>query len=188
MGTSQILMTVCAMFLLGIILLSANTAFLQNDTVIKESEFGVAAVSLATSLVEEVQGKAFDEAATDSGVTVKTQLTPYGYLGPDANELYHSTDPTKTDFDDVDDFNGFTIEYVANTAKPQVAQYRGDASGFRSDYFVRATVVYVTANGGVANLGTPSVSRTWHKKLTVTVTSPSSKDTLSFPTILSYWN
>lgn len=188
MGTAQMLMVVIAMFLLGIIIFSANSTMAENDIVVKDSEFGVAAISLATSLIEEVEGKVFDEAATDSGVTSLTKLTQPAYLGPDVNESYRPPDTTMADFDDLDDFNGFSIEYVSDTTRPRVATYRGDSRGFRADYMVKAKVVYVTAGGGVADLNSYSTSPTWNKKLIVTVTSPSSRDTLVFPTIISYWN
>ena len=188
MGTAQMLMVVVAMFLLGIIIFSANSTLADNDIVIKNSEFGVAAISLATSLIEEVEGKVFDEAANDSGVTKLANLTLPAYFGPDANESYRTTDSTMSDFDDLDDFDGFSIEYVSDPSRPQIATYRGDSKGFRADYLVKAKVVYVNAGGGVADLNSFSASPTWHKKLIVTVTSPSSRDTLVFPTIISYWN
>ena len=188
MGLGQMILSVAAVFLLGIIIFSANSTLLQNDDIVKDSEFGVAAISLATSLVEEVQGKAFDEAATDSGVVNQILLTPPAKLGPDASEIYRTTDTLFQDFDDIDDFNNFSIEYVSNTSKPKVATYRGDAKGFRADYFVSARIMYVVATNGVAVLNLPSALPTWHKKLIVTVTSPTSKDTLVFPTVLSYWN
>lgn len=187
MGLGQMMLSVGAMFLLGIIILSANSTLLQTDSVVKSGEFGVASISLATSLVEEVQGKMFDEAGADTIVANTSELTEPAKLGPEASEEYRTVDTSKHDFDDVDDFNGFSVEFVSDTTKPMVATYRGDSRGFRADYFVGARMVYVTAGGGVANLNTASGTSTWHKKLIVTVTSPSSKDTLVFPTILSYW-
>lgn len=187
MGTGQMVLVVGAIFLLGMIILSANGTFRENERVVTDSEFGIAAVSLATSLIEEAEGKDFDEACTDSGITNITQLTPPGSFGPSSTERYHPADTSHTDFDDLSDFNGFTIEYVHDTLQPMVAQYRGDASGFRADYFLSARVQYVNAGGGVAFLDDSTGARTWHKKFTVTVTSPSSTDTLSLSTVISYW-
>lgn len=177
-----------ALFLLGIIILSANTTFHENEKVVTDSEFGIAAVSLATSLIEEAEGKVFDEACTDSGVVDLSQLTPAAMFGPAVNEIYRTTDTSKSDFNDLSDFNNFTIEYVNDTTKPKVAQYRGESKGFRADYFLSARVEYVSAGNGSADLDHPASSRTWHKRLTVTVTSPSSTDTLNLATIVSYWN
>lgn len=188
MNMGQMMLAVMAMSLLGLIILSANSSLLDNEQVVMDSEFGVASISLATSLMEEVLGKAFDEACADTTVGTINDLTPIISLGPDASEVYRSTDSSSTDFDDVDDFQSFWIEFVADTSKPKIATYRGNARGFRADYFVKSKVEYVTAGSGVAILDGSAGARTWHKKLTVTVTSPSSTDTLVFPTIISYWD
>jgi hypothetical protein len=185
MGSGQMLLAVAAMSLLSLIILSANSNLLENEQVVMDSEFSIAAISLSTSLIEEAQGKVFDEASVDSGLNATTQLTPTSYLGKDALEYYHTSDSTKSDYDDLDDFNGFFIEYVHDTTKAMIATYRGDARGFRADYFVRAKVEYVNVSGSAV---TPTTNQTWHKRMTVTVTSPSSRDTLAFPTIISYWN
>jgi hypothetical protein len=184
MGSGQMLLTLGAMMLLGLIILTTNSTMLDNEQVVMDSEFGVAAISLATSLVEEIQGKLYDAAGADSGITSLSKLTASGSLGPSGSERYHPKDSTKTDFNDVDDFNNFWIEFVADTSRPRVATYRGESRGFRADYQVRARVYYVDKNSPDATSFTP----TWHKKVVVTVSSPSSRDTLSFPTIISYWN
>ena len=187
MSSGQILLTVMAMFLLGTIILNTNSNLLSNEQVVMDSEFGVAAISLATSLVEEAQGKMFDESSVDHGDTTVSQLTAAVSLGKDADEIYRyaGSDTTTTDFDDLDDFNNFSIEFVNDTTRPLIAQYRGESKGFRADYFIRSKVEYVNVTTSSI---TPTTSKTWHKQLTVTVTSPTSRDTLKFPTVISYWN
>lgn len=180
----QTMMAMGALTLLGIIILTSNSTMLQNERVVMDSEFGVAAISLATSIIEEIQGKVFDAATSDSGQTLTSKLTPANSLGAAGTETYRPTDSTKTDYNDVDDFHNFWIEYVADTTKPKIATFRGDARGFRADYFIRAKVEYVNKS----NLEVKSLTQTWHKKVTLTVSSPSSRDTLVFPTIISYWN
>jgi len=188
MAMNQMILVTGALFLLGIIILSANTTFRENERVVTDSEFGIAAVSLATSLIEEAEGKAFDQACTDSGINSVALLTPKSMFGPSVTERYRSTDTTLSDFDDLSDYDGFTIEYVNDSTKAQVAQYRGESKGFRADYFLQTKVEYVSAGNGAADLNNATSARTWHKKLTVTVTSPSSIDTLNLSTIISYWN
>ncbi len=188
MGLNQMILVTGALFLLGIIILSANSTFHENEKVVTDSEFGIAAVSLATSLIEEAEGKVFDEACSDSGVTSLSLLTPSSMFGPSPDESYRTKDTTKSDFNDLSDFNNFSIEYVNDTTRPKIAQYRGESKGFRADYFLAARVDYVTAGNGAADLDNASPSRTWHKRLTVRVTSPSSTDTLTLATVVSYWN
>jgi len=187
MSSGQVMLTVMAMFLLGTIILSTNNNLLSNEQTVMDSEFGVAAISLATSMVEEAQGKMFDEAAVDSGATSTTYLTAAAGLGKESGEVYRygGFDTTSTDFDDLDDFNNFSIEFVNDTTRPLIAQYRGESKGFRADYLVRCRVQY--ANVTNVSIDT-TTTKTWHKRLTVTVTSPTSRDTLVFPTIISYWN
>ncbi len=184
MGSGQMLLALGAMMLLGLIILTTNSVMLDNEQVVMDSEFGVAAISLATSLVEEIQGKLYDAAAADSGITSLAHLTPAGSLGPSGSERYHPRDTTKSEFNDVDDFNDFWIEFVAETNRTKVATYRGDAKGFRADYQIKVKVCYVTKEDPDGYSYIP----TWHKKVLVTVFSPSSRDTLRFPTIISYWN
>ncbi len=40
---------------LGSLTLSANRSILENDSLVSDSEFGVAAISLATLMIEEAQ-------------------------------------------------------------------------------------------------------------------------------------
>jgi hypothetical protein len=180
----QVILVMAALGILGLVILSSNDTLLDNEQVVMDSEFGVASLSLATSLIEEIQGKLFDAAASDSGITSLSKLTGAGSLGPSPLEKYRSVDSTKPDFNDVDDFHNFSIEFVNDTTRPRVAQYRGESKGFRADYLVKSKVHYVTKN----NPNGASSSTTWHKKVTITVSSPSSTDTLTIPTIISYWN
>ena len=77
MNLGQTMMVIAALGLLGILVLNANKTVLETTEVQNTSEFGIAAVSLATSLVEEASGKMFDEVIADSTtavLTVPTQL------------------------------------------------------------------------------------------------------------------
>jgi hypothetical protein len=61
--------------------------------------------------------------------------------------------------------------------------------GIRARYIVRATVEWVnpTVSNGY-DIDTPVGFKTWHKKMTVKVTSPSISDSLIYPAVMSYWN
>ena len=188
MTLGQSMLVIGALTLLGILVLNANSTILQTNNTMDTSEFGITAVSLATSLVEEAMGKMFDEVVTDStagAITDSSQLTPIGSLGPDGGESYRSA--TK-DFDDFDDFNRLFLVYKSNvgndTASTPGSSWETVVPGIRAKYFVKARVYYVS----VGALDDTANHRTFNKKIVVTVTSTGSKDTLTFPAVMSYWN
>ena len=151
------MITIAAMMLLSLVLLRVNSGFLSTNTVLMETKFGVLGVSLATSVMEEASGKAFDE-NTDSNTV--TSLSGLSSIGPDGE--------TYPNFDDFDDYNGY--ERIVDTMPSAV-------------FKITCKVDYVnTSNPDVV-----SGSKTWNKKLTVTVTSPSSQDTIRMSTIYSYF-
>jgi|GEM_PF-501619 len=204
MNLGQMLMVTGAIVLLGILVLNANTTVYQANDTMYTSEFGVTAVSLATSIVEEAMGKMFDVVVSDStspSLMDSTKLTLPALLGPEAveTESYRGMVAGKPhDFDDFDDFNNLKICYFSDAP--------GDSTGtagflpikvpgMRAKYYLTCQVTYVKP----PNLDVDYIVRqTWHKKITVTVWSPSAvkvngsgvsvPDTLVYPAIMSYWN
>jgi hypothetical protein len=193
------MMVIGAIVMLGVLILNTNSTIYQTNDIMYTSEFGVTAISLSTSIVEEAMGKMFDKVVADSSAAAlldSTLLTLPGSLGPDAveNESYRGTVVGTKDFDDFDDFNNLKICYHSEVpadvdATPGYTQIT--VPGIRAKYYVTCTVTYVnppTLDAAYA------VRQTWHKKLTVFVTSPSATgitgkpDTLSYPAIMSYWN
>lgn len=156
-------MTLGAMMLLSTIMLRVNTANLTNESIRDDAQFGVLATSIATSIIEEAQSKAFDEKSDTMNVTALTQLT--SVLGPETGE-------TEDTFDDFDDYNGFT---------------KRDSTMPSATFDISCQVVYVEP-GNI--LGSTS-NRTWNKKLIVTITRPVSADSsvlaLKTASIFSYW-
>lgn len=158
MNTGQMLITIAALMLLSLVILRVNNNFLSTNTVLMENKFGVLAVSLGTSVLEEAKGKAFDHNTDTLAVTTLTQLSS---VGPESGE----TDPL---FNDFDDFDGLV---------------RVDTSLPSAPFKIECDVVYINPN-------TPDVasaSKTWHKKLTVTVTSDFMQDTVVLSSIYSYF-
>ena len=205
MNLGQMIMVTGAIVLLGILVLNANTTVYQANDTMYTSEFGVTAVSLATSIVEEAMGKMFDAVVSDStspSLMDSTKLTLPANLGPEpaANESYRGYPPLsgKKDFDDFDDFNNLKICYHSEVpadadATPGFIQIT--IPGMRAKYYLTCTVTYVKPPNLDADY---LVRQTWHKKITVTVWSPSAvkingsgvsvPDTLVYPAIMSYWN
>jgi len=159
MNTGQLLLTTSALVLLSLVILRINNGFLSTNQVMMENKFNVLAISLGSSLLEEATGKAFDANTAENTVTSLSQLST---IGPGAGEVY----PNFNDFDDFDN-----LVKVDSTLPSAV-------------FTIRCNVCYVNPSNPNVSTGT---TKTWHKKLTVTVTSPSMTDTVRFSTIYSYF-
>ncbi|MGB5531003.1 MAG: hypothetical protein WBQ32_13630, partial [Ignavibacteriaceae bacterium] len=88
MNTGQMIMTMGAMILLSTIVLRVNTLNLTNESIRDNAQYGVLATSIATSIIEEAQSKAFDATTDSNAVTNVLNLTPAINLGPEAGETY----------------------------------------------------------------------------------------------------
>lgn len=167
MNSGHSMMAVGAMLLLSVTILGLNGKFLNTSNVLYNTKFGVLAVSLGTSIIEEANGKAFDLAVSGDAITQLSQLTSPTGLGPASGEVYPN-------FNDFDDFNNFT-KTVTNMPS--------------AVFTLRCKVYYVSESD-------PSVIssvRTWHKRIDVFVTSPSmlnadnQMDTVKLSSVYSYW-
>ena len=164
MNTGQMLLTIGALLLLSTVMLRVNSNNFSTESVRDEARFGVMATSIATSIIEQAKNLAFDENTDTNSVTILSDLTSVFNLGPDAGE--NSAD-IKT-FNDFDDFDGYTT--IDSTLPSAIFE-------------ISCGVDYVSKS----NLMVVSSSRTWHKKISITVASPSLTDTLNEASIHSYW-
>jgi MSHA pilin protein MshD len=164
MNTGQSLFSIGALLILSLTILKMNNFILANDTVMQDSKLGILAVSLATSLIEEASKKAFDANTVSNEVIACSLLTNYP-LGRGVGEIKDSS----ITFNDFDDYEGY--EYHYNNLPS-------------AKYELKCTVYYVSPN----NPETKVSYRTWHKKMDVSVTSESMKDTVRMSTIYSYWH
>ncbi|MBA4313616.1 MAG: hypothetical protein C0417_13405 [Chlorobiaceae bacterium] len=163
MNTGQTIFALFALALLGTVVVSMNRSLGNSNQVIIQAKLGVTAISIASSLVEEAQGKAFDKNTDEDIVTATTQLTPSAQLGLETGEFYPDS------LNDFDDFNNLQRTITPDTL-----------SGV---FNISCRVYYIDP-------ATPNVaqtSQTWHKKLNVQVTSPQMKDTVDAEYIFSYW-
>ena len=158
MNTGQMMITLGAMILLSMVILRVTNSFMNTDVLLMESKFGVLGVSLATSMMEDATGKSFDEESDSGTVLLIGDLSD---IGPDAGEVYPN-------FDDFDDYDGLI---------------KIDSSMPSAVYKIECNVNFVTP----ANLDGSTAAKTWHKKLSVRVTTKSSKDTIELETIYSYF-
>lgn len=165
MNSGQMMITVGALMLLSVVILRVNTGNLNTNEVLINSKINILAISLANSMCEEATSKAFDEYTLTKPAELISNLTlPSSF---DEGESYPN-------FDDMDDYNNFT--------------YYDSVSG--ADYYeIKCAVAYVdTTNPDIT-----TTSRTWHKKITVKVTSKGmldaygNQDTVEMSSIRSYW-
>ncbi len=164
MNTGQMLLTLGALVLLSLLTLRVNSSQLTTQETMQNSKFGILAVSVASSIMEEASEKAFDENSIEDFVTSLTSLTAKGSFGIESGE---NADSSST-FDDFDDFDGYTATI---TDMPSAI------------FDVSCTVNYVDPD--VA--GFTTTSNSWHKQLIVSVTSSSMVDTIKMTKIFSYW-
>jgi hypothetical protein len=163
MNTGQMILSIGALLLLSLTVLRVNNTILQTDSVMMDSKFGILATSIATSLIEKASKKAFDANTFEDAVSSLSGLTPANGLGPGTGET------TPENFNDFDDFDGYT-EQITNLPS--------------AVFDVSCEVCYVNPTNPDGKLNTQS----WHKKMKVKVSSPSSQDTINLSTIYSYWH
>ena len=161
MNTGQMLLTIGAMVLLSTIMLRVNTVNFNSDNIRAEAQYGMLATSIATSIIEEAKGLAFDETTDTNTVSNVNDLTSAAALGKESGETYEK-------FNDFDDFDDYTK--VDSTLPSAV-------------FNISCKVDYVDPT----NINVPSLSNTWHKKITVLVSSPFMRDTIRESSIYSYW-
>lgn len=161
MNTGQTLLTLCAMFLLSMVILRVNKTFLVTGDVMYNTKFEVLATSLGTSMIEEANSKAFDAVTDTSAILDPLLLTTADRLGPEGTETY-------LQFNDFDDYNNFV----------------------KIDSTMPAATFKIACKVGYIKPADPSTfvnERTYHKGIIVTVTSPSMADTVRLSSVFSYW-
>ena len=152
MSNIQQLLILGGMLILSLTSLRFNTAVLETTSVEVQNKVYLTAFSLADDMIEEIKGKAFDEATLEFP-TATGNLTLPDDLGPDSAEVYPN-------YDDIDDYNGYTKTISAPHAE---------------DYHVECSVSYVSSSSPDTEVD----YRTYYKKVTVTVGSPYLNHTIS---------
>ena len=161
MNTGEMLLTIGAMILLSTLILRVNNNFAGNTSTVYNSKFAILASSVGASVIEEAMGKSFDENSVNAPVSSLNDLTTPAKLGPESGESY-------SNFDDIDDYNGYT---------------KVDSTMPSAVFKIVCSVSYV----GPTTPNINSSTSTWTKKISVTVTSISMKDTVRLSSLFSYW-
>ncbi|HEX2869034.1 MAG TPA: hypothetical protein VHO03_18480 [Ignavibacteriales bacterium] len=161
MNSGQLFLTIGGMFLLSMLVLRMNTTFMSTGDVMYNTKYGVLAVSLGTSMIEEANSKSFDCNTDTNSVSSLSAITAPSSLGPEPGE-------TVSSFNDFDDYNNYQ---KIDTSMPS------------AEFKIQCKVGYIDASNPDQFVN----QKTWHKKILVTVTSPSMRDTVRLSSVFSYW-
>ncbi len=112
MTTGEMIMSTGALVLLGTTVLTVNRNNINQGTILRQTEVGIYAVSLATSYIEKASALNYDSATVGNFITngVTTALTAPAKLGPDLTVIGpYGNEKANVDstFNDFDDYNGF---------------------------------------------------------------------------------
>lgn len=172
MNTGQMMLTIGAIFLLSMVILTTNRGLITTNTTMVDNRYGILAVSLATSTIERATSKAFDQNTDTLAINTTNSLTNVSALGLDAGESRNFPDG----FNDFDDYNCYKTNPKVDTLK-----FEGTNRKIVFNTFCR--VDYVDQN----NPNTISSIRTWHKRMIVSVIATGMTDTIKLSSVYSYW-
>ncbi len=159
MSTTQTLLTIGGILLLTFLILSYYRSSGTQTEISINNEAIITGTGIAQSLFDEIQGKAFDETTTTASVSDANNLS--SSLGKDSGESLRSS------FDDVDDYRKYTTN---------------DTLSKLGVFFSEIDVNYVSAS----DPDVISYSRTFAKRVDITVTNDYLTDTLKFSQVISY--
>ncbi len=168
MGTGQMLISIGAIVLLGTVILNTNRGITSSSQVMLETNFGLEAVSLCASTIDEAEYLPFDESTrnsrADSGLS---QLTLPANLGEES-----SVNDTLNDFDD---WNG----HIG-------VGYRLEKDSLATGWYMRKTQVHYV---DFYTLNIDNTNRQWLKRLDVWVwnTADSAGSIVHMYSIYGYW-
>lgn len=171
MSTGQTMMTIFAFVLLSTTLISFYRIMGASGDDIMSGQDGILETTIATSYMEIAQGLAYDEKTDTSNAAIKnlSALTLPAYLGSD-----DAAEDSIQNFDDFDDFNGFTLEKEAG------------ATGRK--YATKFGVYYVNQNDVSQIIIAPSFVKRMDLK-TWRIFPPSSRaDTLRLSLVMGYFH
>lgn len=172
MSNFQMILALGAMIILSLIIVRMNDNSYATEDVLYDSSFGVLATSLATSVIEQANKLHFDSTTDTMYINDLSLLTDPQKLGCEAGEDGNDI----STFNDFDDFNNYT---------------KVDSSMPSAIFQISCKVGYVQES----NLDKFVTVKTWHKKLTVYVTSKfmhsvrdyQKLDTVKLSSVFSYW-
>ncbi len=161
MGYRELLLVLLSSVLLTLLMVQINANAVDSQDALQQLEIAHTAASVGQQFIEEAKSKKFD-AVSDiiDDADMPDDFTAWNSLGPGAWESYPN-------FNDVDDYNGYTGTVTVNSVP----------------YSVSITVVYVRDS----NLKNAYNQETYFKKMTVTVTSSYMENSVVLRQVYSYF-
>ena len=161
MSSIQQFLVIGGLFLLSLLALNFYRASSIQYDMRYGNEAVVTATSIAQSLIEEMNSKAFDEKAITGKIDTVIALTPTISLGKDSGEV------ARKSFDDIDDYNAY---------------YLADTTSSLGTFTISVMVRYVSST----DLTTISSNPTFTKKATLFVRNSYLQDELEFDYAFTY--
>lgn len=172
----NMIFTIFAFVLFGALVLSNRNMMENSTTLASENEVALVALASAQSIIEEAKAKAFDQ-NTVGGVEVPDSAGLSTTLGRDGSEVATPSPDTlsatgfksSTNFNDVDDYDGYKrLEQMSN--------------GRDDKLYDSVSVKYVRFSSPEDT----SATKTYLKKMTITVTTKYIPRPYTFTYLFSY--
>ena len=161
MAGNQMMLSIAAMIFLSMLILNVHSSTTDKLIILYSNEAVIEATGIVQAVFEEIQTKAFDENTVSDAAKERNLLTPVLSLGADSSEAVY------IEFDDIDDYNGLSITDTANVM---------------GEFELDVLVYYVDETSPYDSSGT----RTYIKRVDVTISNVSLPTTLSFKKLISY--
>jgi len=184
MGSGQMMITILAMLLLSISILTINRQTMTTNDTMMSSRYGLMALSLGNSIIQDATALSYDEKTGHGGsVSDSTQFTASASLGLDGTAELASNPNT---FDDFDDYNCYKT-----TPKTDVIIVDATVTPNKTMTFNSLCQVDYVQSG---NPSVVSSTQTWSKRMMIKIYSPdlinsftNKPDTLRLSTVFSYY-
>jgi hypothetical protein len=162
MGRAEMIILVGAIAILGRFSLTVNNALAHNEIHVIQSEYELNAIAIAESYFRQAWLKSFDENTVNSfPASIPEDFTDDEALGVDTGESYPN-------FDDIDDFNDFSI---LDTADNGMA------------YTLAISVGYITADNKENFANSPTTL----KRMNIAIGGDYLRNTVNLSRIYPYW-
>ena len=161
MTGNQMMLSIIAMIFLSMLIPNVHGSTSDKLIILYSNESVIEATGIVQAVFEEIQTKAYDEATTTSAAKERTMLSPVDSLGRDTGENVYS------DFDDIDDYNNYTLTDTANVM---------------GTFELAVLVLYAEETAPYDT----SRSRTYMKRVDISITNASLPTILTFNKLISY--